>query len=522
MMLFKKFLAVILCFVTLLVCLCACSAHTGNSTAYCQTDQFIRTLDPQLVSTKAELTVIYNCFDGLMRYDADGQIAAGAADRYTVSDDGKTYTFTLRDDLVWSDDETPVTAADFVYGLTRAVLPETKAPFASMLFSIENAEAIYSAGKSSDSLGVKAPDKQTVVITLTRPDHNFLYTLAHPVAAPCHEAFFLSTKGRYGLNDDSLLCNGAFYLSKWNTENQTVRMVRFSDYAGTDQPVLYAAQMAYGAEDETLITSIKDNEYNIYTSSYTNMLTVDNKAYTQNNFYTTTYALYISDGLQNGENDMRAALMQDVDRTSLRINLPVFLQESTGVIPADSIERGQSYRKQAGAVSFPVYDAAAAVKQLGNEKSTYTYLSGCTLYYPDNDYAKLYANQIAQTWQKDLSAYINTKAVTAEEILSGIQNETMLLAILPVQASNDTAFGTVSLLKELNVIGFQIQDQYTQPDLQSWMQILKSYEQRLIDQYTILPLFDMPDCYLSDQKITKLSFIPYGNILHFRYITKEE
>ena len=521
-MLFKKTFAVILCLTIFLTCLCACSDHTGNLTAYCQTDQSVQTLDPQLVSTKTEQTVIYNCFDGLMRYDANGQIIAGAADQYTVSDDGKTYTFTLRENLVWSDGETPVTAADFKYGLTRAVLPETQAPFASLLFSIENAEEIYSGDQSPDTLGVQAPNEQTIVIQLTRPDYNFLYTLAHPVAAPCNEAFFLSTKGKYGLDDDSLLCNGAFYLSQWNTENQTIRMVRFSDYVGIDKSALYAAQIAYGAKDETLITSIKDNEYNLYTSVYADMLTVNNTAYTQNNFYTTTYALYISENLQDGQADIHSALIQDVDRTSLRINLPVFLQEASGVIPADSIERGHSYRQQAGAVSFPVYDAAAAVEQLGNEQSTYTYLSDCTLYYPDNDYARLYANHIVQTWQRDLSAYINTQAVTSDEILSGIQSGEILLAILPVQASNGTAFGAINFLENLGVVDFQIQNEYTQPDLLSWLQTLKAYEQQLIDQYTLLPLFDTPDCYLSDQKITQLSFIPYGNLLNFRYIIKEE
>ena len=81
-------------------------------------------LDPQRAVSAPALIVLNDLFEGLTTLDAHGKPSPGAAEKYTVSKDGRVYTFTLRKDLQWSDGE-PLTAGDFVFALRRLADPKT-------------------------------------------------------------------------------------------------------------------------------------------------------------------------------------------------------------------------------------------------------------------------------------------------------------------------------------------------------------------------------------------------------------
>ena len=117
-------------------------------------------LDPQTASDDASILIINSIYTGLMRVLPDGSLGAGAAEDYTVTDDGLTYRFKLRSDIWWTDVnkfEAACTAADFVYGFQRLFDPQTRAPRASEYFCIKGAKALNSGAASDFSkLGVKA------------------------------------------------------------------------------------------------------------------------------------------------------------------------------------------------------------------------------------------------------------------------------------------------------------------------------------------------------------------------------
>ena len=94
-------------------------------------------LDPHKTSTVYEANILRDLFMGLMVQDAKAQVQPGAAESHTVSADGKTYTFKLRQGALWSDGS-PVTADDFVYSWRRLVDPATAAEYAYMLAPVVN------------------------------------------------------------------------------------------------------------------------------------------------------------------------------------------------------------------------------------------------------------------------------------------------------------------------------------------------------------------------------------------------
>ena len=116
-------------------------------------------LDPHKTSTVSEAHILRDLFEGLVMPDARGDLIPGAAESWTVSDDGTVYTFKLRDGAVWSNGD-PVTADDFVYAFGRLEDPATGAEYASMLYVIKNAEAINSGKAKPEEIGARAIDPQ--------------------------------------------------------------------------------------------------------------------------------------------------------------------------------------------------------------------------------------------------------------------------------------------------------------------------------------------------------------------------
>src|SRR5581483_5047702 len=126
------------------------------------------TLDPALATDHASVLVAIQLFEGLVELDANGQPTPLGAESWTFGDDGRTYTFSLRKDLVWTDGS-PVVAKDYEFAWRRAIDPRTASDYASLLYPIKNAVRIHNEGLDSQLLGVTARDDRTLVVTLEDP-----------------------------------------------------------------------------------------------------------------------------------------------------------------------------------------------------------------------------------------------------------------------------------------------------------------------------------------------------------------
>ncbi|MFK4016825.1 peptide ABC transporter substrate-binding protein [Cobetia marina] len=179
-------------------------------------------LDPQQISGTWENDVVGDLFEGLVTEAADGERIPGAAESWQISDDGKTYTFTLRQDGKWSDGE-PVTAEDFVYALKRIMTPENASDYAYILYPIKNAKAINSGEAEPDTLGVRAVDAHTLEITLERPTPYFLDQLSHYTAYPLPK-HVVEKYGKDWTDPGKMVSNGAFELSEWQPQTRIVAL----------------------------------------------------------------------------------------------------------------------------------------------------------------------------------------------------------------------------------------------------------------------------------------------------------
>jgi oligopeptide transport system substrate-binding protein len=183
----------------------------------------VQSLDPHKTSTVEEANILRDLFTGLVAQDADANLIPGAAESWTVSADGKVYTFKLRKDDVWSDG-TPVTAGDFVFAWRRVVDPKTGSEYASMAFPVLNAEEINGGKAKPEDMGVKAIDDTTLEVTLKGPTPYFLEMLTHQAMYPVSEAN-VKKFGDDFVKAGSLVSNGAFTLAE-NVPNDHIKLVK--------------------------------------------------------------------------------------------------------------------------------------------------------------------------------------------------------------------------------------------------------------------------------------------------------
>jgi len=178
------------------------------------------TLDHAKTSTVAESNLMLDLYEGLVTYDAKAAVVPGAAESWTVSDDGLKYTFKLRENAKWSNGDA-VKADDFVFAFRRLQDPATAAPYANMHFSIANAEAVNKGEKKPEELGAKAIDERTLEITLNAPTPYFLEMLAHQTGLPVHQAS-VEAHGDAFVQPGKLVTNGAYMLESFTPNDKIV------------------------------------------------------------------------------------------------------------------------------------------------------------------------------------------------------------------------------------------------------------------------------------------------------------
>ena len=188
-------------------------------------------LDPHKTSTVYEADILRDLFLGLTTEDAKSEIIPGAAESWTVSPDGKVYTFKLRAGALWSDGS-PVTAHDFVFAWQRVVDPATAGEYAYMLAPVVNAEDITAGKKKPAEMGVKAVDDTTFEVTLNAPTPYFLEMLTHQSTYPVSKAN-VEAKGADFTKPGNLVSNGAYTLAEFvpNDHIKIVKNDKFYDAA---------------------------------------------------------------------------------------------------------------------------------------------------------------------------------------------------------------------------------------------------------------------------------------------------
>ena len=153
-------------------------------------------------------------YERLCMLDYNNQLIPGAAERWEVSEDGKTWTFYMWPEARWSDGN-PVTAHDFEYAFKRLLDPEEASVYAFFYYDIKGARS-FNQGTTNDpeTVGVKAIDDRTLEIETEQPCAILPYILSYPTSAPVPR-WQVEKYGKTWTVAGHGISNSAFHLESW-------------------------------------------------------------------------------------------------------------------------------------------------------------------------------------------------------------------------------------------------------------------------------------------------------------------
>ena len=200
-------------------------------------------LDPHIATGVPEHHIMSSVMEGLVLKDRKSlEPRPGVAESWTISDDGRIYTFKLRDDARWSNGD-PHIANDYVWSWWRALQPALGNQYSYMLFPIKNAKRYYDRETEDfGDVGVKALDQRTLQVTLTNPTPYFLQLLDHYSLFPVHQATIekfgnADQRGTRWSYEGNLVSNGPFKLDEWKI-NRHITVTRNLHYWDNDNVAL--------------------------------------------------------------------------------------------------------------------------------------------------------------------------------------------------------------------------------------------------------------------------------------------
>ena len=464
--------------------------HRGNSTEPV-------TLDPHQSEDVSSGNILRDLFEGLVTEDAEGNIIPGMAEKWSVSEDGLTYTFNLRTCVTWSNGDA-LSAADFVFSLRRALDPDTAAPMASLLLPIKNARAIMDGKLPADRLGVEMPDAHNLIIKLEHPAPWILQILSHPIAFPVYATSLIKYKDK-AFSAGNIISNGAWILQQWVPYEKLV-LNRNTHYY--NQKKLFFKKVVYYPIETS------NSEFSRYRAGeldWTDTIPPNKLGWIKKNLpgeafispYLGTY--YYGFNLTRkpfkGNTDLRRALSLAIDRTMITDKIL-----GNGEHPADrwlppGIMSGSE--QSASSLGQNLKLAKQLYNRAGYSRNTPLHT---TLHYNSSDQNKRIAIAIATMWKKNLGikvelineewkTFLNrrkskteTQLYRASWIADYNDASSFLTLFTSNNAKNDSGYANPvydDLIKQIESTMVITQRE----------ELIRQAEQQLLDEQVIIPIY---------------------------------
>ena len=517
--------------------LAGCGSKTDTDTFRFASELDIQGMDSTVVDDGMSFNAIHAITDGLTAVNNKGKTAPALAKSWDVSEDGKTYTFHLRD-AKWSNGD-KVTANDFVYSW-RKIIKEA-GNYAYMLgsegASVKNADTLIDLGTNATdeqmaTLGVTAKDDKTLVVELDNKVPYFTDLMAFPCYFPQNQKFVEKCGKNYGTKPEYTISNGAYTMTKWVKGNKATFTKNDKYYdaktVGTKNLEMYLVQdpktaaqnfdngkVDYATINSTLVDKYKDKDtFTTFNEGYLFYLQVNVKNNTLAN------------------KNLRYALSYAINRKDLCENvLKDGSKEATGFVPSQlSISpAGKDFRDDADKyVSYDQKKAQeyldAAKKELGTDTITIDLLYGT-----DESPMDTMAEYLQGSFSKLKGLKVNMVATVKKDRIYNRQangnfqvactrwgpdyaDPTTYLNLLSTGNSNN--YGKYSNAK-YDALMEQVQ---TESDLTKRWSLMVEAEKVAMEDLADIPVFEKGSAALKAKNVSGLVQVPVGVPYTFKYV----
>jgi oligopeptide transport system substrate-binding protein len=491
-------------------------------------------LDPAMTQDNVSGTVLNAIMEGLTLVDKNGKAMPGMAEKWTISDDNLTYTFTLRDGIKWSTGD-PVTAADFEFAWKRLLDPnkETPSPYAYQVYYLKNAEE-YNTKKIKDvsQVGVKATDAKTLVVQLKSPTAYFLNLLSFYTYYPVSKVN-AEKNPKFDKEASTLATNGPFLLSEWK-HNESISLKKNPAYYAANEIKLNDVHMSMVNDPNTEI-SMYDTDKLDWAGRPVGEIPIDMipslKAKPEANLQikgiASTY-YYIFNVTKPPFNNVkiRQAFSMAIQRQSIIDNVTLGNQKPAfGFVPFGIKGLDKEFREEVKDNYFT--EDMAKAKQLLAEGMTelkITKLPAVELIHNEGAGHKKIATAIADMWKKNLGVEVKVQAQEWGVFLTNRTNlnyqvaragwgadyndpMTFMDMWMTKGGNNDTGYAN----PEYDAL---INKGKSSTDPKVRMDSMAAAEKMLIDNATILPIYYYTGIWLQKKYVTDV-FVDYAGEIRF-------
>lgn len=503
--------------------LAGCSS-TSNFTVYYGIDKMPQNLDPILSTSFSEILTAKNCFRGLFKVDSNDETVPDIVKDYDISNNKTTYTFELKE-CYWEND-TPITADDFVFSVERASAPETESPYINLISNIKGVTERLN-GKNSE-LGIVAVNDKTLKIELIKPDPYFLMKLTSPVFMPCNRAFFEKSGGKYGLNKDNILTNGNFKVSIWSDEKY-IKLKRTENKQNNGAIAEYVV-LTESKTGKSNIKRIKDNEIGMTTLYGENYTELNTDTHTIEVKYNKTYAL-IFNKLTLSEN-LIDAFSQSVNREGFAAKLDKRFKLAESIIPDDSLIIDKTAKSSLiNHKHSTEYNPTSARKlyldAINNKKNSKAPTFKIIYNSTDNE-IKSTLNNIISEWQSTLGAYITLESYSTDtELKSKVKSNNFQIAVVPLDGSvNDilSFFAFNENQNNYNIINkdydIAVKSLNNAQNIDDSIFAANLALKIISDEKSVFPIIHSPTAFVYNSEYKNVHFSKYDGTIDFSLISK--
>lgn len=494
----------------------------------------IESLDPLKATGDAEIISAVNCFEGLLKFNQNGEIVLSGATKYSISGDGLTYTFSLNPKAIWyvaelnegilgeSDFDNRVTAHDYVYSIKKVI--NEKLPGYENYSYIRGVREYYNGEGDLDSILVTALDDLTLEIILVEPHSEILSTLAESSGAPSSEKFASLVEGVYGTTASSIICNGPYYIAESN-KGKSLVLKRNPKYKGRTKANNAQINLNLQKKQKNIVEKYASNSFDVLLTDSANRIENPNGKITPVTNTVWGIVSNCSKEIMKNEN-LRKALLSSIDYSV--ISTPKFATGiATNVVAPDYLVTERHYSKYAiDSVGFDQStDKAEEYMVLASTQIKESI--NLNIYVPTSLENSM--NIICNGWTDLFGSNVKTTVITfdIDEYEQVIEENDYHIAILPIYSDSATA---VSVLRSISSAPCNFSDNSYESLLRAAETSIKEQpkatainecEKYIVSSGVVVPLYlSSTDLYLNDG-VTGIYNTTTKNAIYFNLGDKE-
>jgi len=498
----------------------------------------IKTEPPSLHPAKATDTtssaVLDQVFEGLTRINQEtGEPEEAMAEEIDVSDDGLTYTFTIRDDATWTNGD-PVTADDFEYAWKWVLDPENAdTEYSYQLYPIKGAEAADTDEGSLDDVGVTAEDEDTLVVELEQPTEYFLDLTAFYTFYPINEDVVKDNDDWDKDAGEDYVSNGPFELVEWDHKDQIV-IEKNEDYWDADEVTLETVNM-HMIDDESTEQQMYENGDLDWAGDPTGAIplaaipTMKEEGELEISDRSGVYYMSFNHDEEPFDNEnIRKAFASAIDRESVVENITQSEEKpAMGLVPPSIFPENEE-----GYFEDNDPDAAKEYLEEGLDELDLDELPKVKISYNTDEGHEAIAQALQDLWKKNLDVDVELNNEEWNVYLDSMSEGDYQIGRMGWIADFDDA---INFLEIFETVGGNNYTNWEDEDYQALLKesreeldpdkredILKEAEEMFMDEMVIAPVYFYTNTYAKKDYVHDIEVGPLG-VIQFKwgYITEE-